>query len=410
MSTEPVSRTDRRPIGRTPILVGVAVLALAAIVGGVGAYLLLPSATATVTAREEAMTPLPLQITASTTATAPDSETGVVPAEVVTVPLEAADTFAATGKRVEEAEATGTVRFRNKDFLAAETVPKGAVVSTQSGVRFRTNNAVTVPRADLVNLTIVPAERSVKVTAVDPGPEGNVEPNTILVIPRGEDTLTLDVTNPDATEGGKRDEFPRIVRKDVEAAVATLTERLTMAFDDRLDDPDLTGSASTAFPETGVLAAPVFSVDPETLVGQEVESFDLAATASGTVTAVDTAPVTVIAEERLAESVAPGYQLVEGSSDITVDPAVVSGDTVTFPVVATARQVRLLDADAIEAEILGKPVEDARAILESYGTAELNVWPDWVGTIPTIEGRVEVTVTGPLSIETPEPSPSATTP
>ena len=40
----------------------------------------------------------------------------------------------------------------------------------------------------------------------------------------------------------------------------------------------------------------------------------------------------------------------------------------------------------------------------------MNVWPDWVGTIPTIEARVEVTVTGPLSIETPEPSPAATTP
>ena len=60
---------------------------------------------------------------------------------------------------------------------ARTTIPRGSVVSTGSGVRFRTDRAVTVPPAELVGLTIVPsAARRSTVTAVDAGPEGNVEP------------------------------------------------------------------------------------------------------------------------------------------------------------------------------------------------------------------------------------------
>jgi hypothetical protein len=78
-----------------------------------------------------------------------------------------------------------------------------------------------------------------------------------------------------------------------------------------------------------------------------------------------------------------------------VDPAVVSGGRIRFPVTVTASQVRILDPSAIEAEIAGRPLDEARAILETYGTVDLQVWPDWVATIPTLQDRVSVTVDGP---------------
>ena len=54
----------------------------------------------------------------------------------------------------------------------------------------------------------------------------------------------------------------------------------------------------------------------------------------------------------------------------------------------------MLDAERIKAEIMGKPLADAREILATYGDAELTLWPDWVGTVPTLDSRVEVTVMG----------------
>ena len=99
------------------------------------------------------------------------------------MPVSVSDTFTTTGKRVEEAQAKGTVTFRNVDFTASNTIAGGSVVSTQSGVRFRTDRAITVGRARLVGLQVIPTEADVGVTAVKAGEAGNVEPNTITVDP-----------------------------------------------------------------------------------------------------------------------------------------------------------------------------------------------------------------------------------
>ncbi|HET7169759.1 MAG TPA: baseplate J/gp47 family protein [Candidatus Limnocylindrales bacterium] len=392
---------------RLPLVIGAAVVALALLVGGVAAYFLLPTATAVIAPRETIVGPVSLRITASPSATAPDPVQKVVPAQSVSVDVQASEHFPATGKRVEETEATGTVRFRNKDFTRSNSIPKGSVVSTQSGIRFRTQAAVTVPRAELVGLQIFPASANVKVTAVDAGPDGNVEPNTILVIPRGEDPLTLDVTNPDATAGGAREEFPRVTEEDVTAATTALTTQLQASFQDRLDDPDVAGGGATVFPATAALGAATFDVEPATLIGKEVDGFDLTGSATGTVLAVDEAPVRTVAEANIDASVKSGYTLVDGSGQVDASPALVEDGIITFPVVVTARQVLVVDPAAIKAEILGKSLPDAQTILSRYGTVELSVWPDWVGTIPTLDARVDVRTTTPLPIEAPSGSPSA---
>jgi hypothetical protein len=81
---------------------------------------------------------------------------------------------------------------------------------------------------------------------------------------------------------------------------------------------------------------------------------------------------------------------VDGSSQVDPSPGVVEDSVISFPVTITAQQVLQVDPDAIEAEIRGKSLADAQAILDGYGQAQLSVWPDWVGTIPTLDARVDV--------------------
>ena len=57
--------------------------------------------------------------------------------------------------------------------------------------------------------------------------------------------------------------------------------------------------------------------------------------------------------------------------------------------------------------VLGKPVDEARAILEPYGEVQLTVSPDWVGSVPSFESRVDLTIGHAVQIETPAPSGSA---
>ena len=395
-ATRPASVGGGGPrIPRTPFLVAAVVLGLAVVVAGVGAFLLLPSAEIVLTPREQTIGPLAFRVDASTEITEPDLLGGVVPALTIPVEVQAADTFEASGERVEETAARGTVRFDNLDPTSSNTIAKGATVSTNGGTRFRTDRAITIAAAKLVGFTIIPSSALVAVTAVSPGTEGNVQPNAITTEPKGEEPLFLDVTNPDETSGGKRDTFPRVTQADVDAALETLTTTLTTDFQARVDASDLAPVDVTAFPETATMGDPVWSVDPETFVGTEVERFDLGGTVGGTVLAVDTAPLESIAAARLAANVGAGFRLVSGSSEIKVDPAVVDGAAITFPVRATAREVAVLDPDSIAAEIRGLPLADAQAILDTYGESRLSVWPEWVTTIPTMDGRLILTVDGP---------------
>ena len=75
-----------------------------------------------------------------------------MPAEQVPVPVSVNDTFNATGKRVEVTNATGTVRFQNLDPTGTNRIAAGSVVRTNTGIRFRTDGTVTVPRAELVTI------------------------------------------------------------------------------------------------------------------------------------------------------------------------------------------------------------------------------------------------------------------
>ncbi|MFL5649883.1 MAG: baseplate J/gp47 family protein [Chloroflexota bacterium] len=393
---------------RTPWLIGGAILALALLVGAVGAYVLLPSARIVVTPRPEPITPVNLTVVADPNAATPGGDPPVVPAEQISIPVSVGDSFAATGKRVELSKATGAVRFENRDPTSTNRVPSGSIVSTPGGVRFRTLVTITVPRAELVGLTIFPARASVKVTAVEGGPDGNVDAGAITVVPRGESSLFLKVTNPEPTTGGRSETFTRVTQEDVDGAMASLNSSLQEAFRESMADPAKAPAGSTVFPATGVLGQATPTVAPETLVGQEVRSFDLGLAATGTVVAADSAPVTAIAEAAVREAIDPGHELVAGSVDVAVGDAIVVGQTVSFPVTISADQIAILDPATLEAMVLGKPVAEAKAILEPYGEVEISVSPDWSGSIPSFESRVDLTIGHSVEIETPAPSVSAT--
>jgi hypothetical protein len=411
----PVTKSRRFPRVRAPVIVGAAVIAFAVLVTGVGAYLFLPSATVRVTPRAEAIPPISLVVRADPDVTAPDAEHNVVPAVRLSVPVEVSDTFTTTGKRTVETVAHGTVTFRNKDFTASNTIPSGSIVSTQSGIRFSTDRSITLDRAKLVGLQVIPTVGDVAVTAVKTGTSGNVEPNTITVIPAAEDPLTLDVRNQAATSGGSRQQFPQVKQAEVDAAIKALTIKLRDAFNQAVEAGADAPPDATVFSDTAALGNPTPTVDVAKIVGQEVETFDLGLTATGTVIAVDDSPVSQIAETKLIANVGADHRLVEGSVNIVPGNPTVTDGVVSFPVTARASRVKILDPAPLLASIKGLSVEEARARLLTYGEVEITTWPDWVSAIPSIDSRVTLEIggqdgsAGPDGSEAPaSSSPSAT--
>ncbi len=391
----PVAGGLQRPGRRGRFLaVGAGILAVLLVVGGVAGYVLLPSATVRVVPRVDPIGPLELTVVADPEVAAVDLAAARIPATRVSIPIRVEDRFPATGKRVVEAKATGTVVFTSRNTGAEVEIPAGTQVSTASGIVFRTTRRVVVPKATFLPPT--PGLAEAPIEALGAGPTGNVPAGAITRVSTVIQARLVNpddpVANPEPTRGGKRDEFPQVSKADVDRALAALEERAATDLRDGIADPNLVPAGLTVFEATASLGKLTPTVDPTTLIGTEAAEFDLGLTGEGSVLAVDEAPIQEIAEARVRASVDPDHVLVAGSIAVEVGDPVVDRSEIRFPVTATARQTVVADAATIRQAITGRPIEEARRFLEAYGQVSIEVWPDWVTTIPTLDWRLEVLV------------------
>ena len=405
-----VSGARRRAGPRRGWIAVVAALVVVLVVGVFAAAQFLPAATIVVTPKVEPIS-LTFNVTADPTVTSADLAAGIVPATQPEIPLEATDDFSATGRKVTETKATGTVTFSNLDPTSSNTIAAGSIVETRSNRQFVTKDSLFLPRATLVGLTIVPSTGDIAVTAAKPGTAGNVAAGAINVVPNGENSTFLKVTNNAATSGGTHTEKVVVSQKDIDGALAALSNQIDLEFAQIMTEPSQILPDVTIFPDTKSRTAAVPSPDPKTLLGDQVDSFSLSMTATGTVTAVDESAVSTLATARLRAAITAGRDLVKDSLNVTVGQGTAQGADIVFPVQATAQQVRRVVASDLVDAIRGKSLADARSTLETYGTTTIDLWPGFASSIPTYDFRIDLTVKSDIVVETGSPAPgSSTTP
>lgn len=373
----------------------VLLVVLAGAVTGAGALVVLPSAAITVTPKVETIGPLTLIFVADPAAIRPDPATGV-PAQLVELPLTAERTFEATGVKVTETRSSGTVTFSNLDTGRRNTIDAGSLVSTDSNVRFRTLDAITIPKARIIGgLTIEPGRKSVKVEAVNAGEAGNVAANAIDNVPSGEDPIVLKVTNPAPTGGGTHTESKSILQADVDGAVVALTTDLEAALAAGLADPATAPAGTSLVGATASLGTVTSAPSPDELVGREVETFDLALSATASVIAVDSSVIEPLSRKAVEAAVGAPRELFPDSIAVTVGAPTVGDGIVRYAVSATGRAWLPLDAAELLASVKGLPVAQARAALARYGDVRIETWPGFVDTIPTFGDRASLVVLVP---------------
>ncbi len=394
----------------TGVVAVVGSLLVIAVILAVIGYVVLPSATVVVTPVAVPIGPVEFVVRADPDATSVDALGGVIPATRLSQDFTASGEFETTGKKVVQAKAKGQVTFTSKNTFLPVTVPTGTSVRTGSGVAFVTTQQITIPRASFAT---GPSLKNVPISAVRAGPAGNVDPGTIIVEPSDLKDLLVTVTNRAATTGGKREEFPQVSQKDIDAALALLNKDLATQFDLWAAAPDALPEGTTAFPATGQLGTAVPSPDPASLLGQEQATFQFAATAAGTVVAVDTTLIDQVSAGRIVANVPAQHELKQGSVTSKHDGGQADGDLVDFRVTAKAEAIPILDAAALREEIKGKSVAETRRLLQRYGTVSITTWPGFVSSIPTLDARLDLTVTGLDGAgggASPTPVPSASTP
>jgi hypothetical protein len=204
------------------------------------------------------------------------------------------------------------------------------------------------------------------------------------------------VTNPEATSGGTHLETKVVKQSDYDAAVASLTDRLSASFADWLASTT-SGSPAIVLAESAALDPATFEPAAGDVVGKAAETFELAGHAGGRVLNVDPATLDTAGAARFrATEVPPGYALLDKTVSVT-HRQVQSDDPAKprFELTANGEGYRQLDPAALEALVLGKPLDEARAILRPYGDAVVALNPDWFGTIPQLDWRVTVEVAPP---------------
>ncbi|HEY6609130.1 MAG TPA: hypothetical protein VI277_08050, partial [Candidatus Limnocylindria bacterium] len=101
-----------------------------------------------------------------------------------------------------------------------------------------------------------------------------------------------------------------------------------------------------------------------------------------------------------ASLVPPGWQLIRDATHVVLGEVARVGDGLTVQVTVSGRATPIIERDAVISLVVGSSARDAEAALAELGSATVELWPFWVGTVPDREWRIEFDVLGPAGGET----------
>ncbi len=359
------------------------VSALALLLGtGAAAAIVAPAATIRLAPKAEAIGPLSYALDL-----VPDRLNGT---------LQSTATGRATGTYTDRVAARGVVVFQNFSGSAID-VPAGTQVAAGEIV-FASTEAVTVRRSTVLpSGAIQSGDQAAAVVAISPGPAGNVPAGSInRVVDPQLDARLQDhpdigqprVTNSEATAGGSQASGPQIKKDDVDAATAALRMDLDAQLAKALGDQSGRIGPSGAAP-TAVITVPAG------LVGaRNKPTFELSGSLAYDHRSVQVAAVTAAAEERLASDPAlrQGTSLVPGSVAVTPGDVALVGARLRVQARVAAQAAPALDPATVRAQVAGLSADAARSTLARYGSVDLQLWPGWVKTVPSLEWRIDVVI------------------
>ena len=373
--------TELKP-GRFLLYITAATLLL---VGLFGAAIYIPSASVTLIAQAAPFTQKDVEIQAT-----PASKTIHVRADVIS--RSSSQGFKTTGSIVVPlAPAVGQVTYTNNCSPYGHTV-SGLVVLR--GQRLQNTNGIEF--AQTSGDTLVPWGKSVpgvNVIAVQPGSAGNVGDSTITKFDPGSPYCTTGVmlvNNPQATGGGTDPSTtPQMTEADFDAGRAQLEQELHQAIAQVLVGA---GQPGEKLSETIIYGAPQYTTDHQP--NDKVPSFSGTMTISGEGDFYSDSDVQKAYQAYLAQRVPNDQQLLT-ESPIQVQYRILndtSGGNMTFVGSAAAYVAPRLDEAKIRAQIVGRPLAQARFFLERLPIRSVAIkeQPMSLPLMPLLIGRISL--------------------
>jgi hypothetical protein len=312
--------------------------------------------------------------------------TGSIPAREKRVIVEGTQTVNVTGEGVvPQSKAKGIVEFRNLTEQSV-AIPAGTVVRNGEGVRFVTTVASEMD-AGFGKILQLPVE------AVEAGISGNLDPESINAI-EGRLGLSLSVTNPKATTGGR--ELPSVQASDADRErvkallMKNLEEQASIKFSSELSPGDLI-------------------LDQNMTVSQILsEEYDPPAGAAGTSLTLDlrveylnhyasAADLAKLASLALNASLPTGFRAVESdgvSIQAETNPIVEEDGNAKWNMRAERKIVRQIDPALVTRMIQGYGSWNVKSKLKETlplaGVPDVQLTPSWWPWMPIVPFRISV--------------------
>jgi len=401
VDSEKISKR-RVSFGVTPkkLMIVVMIFILMSLAGaGAYAYYYLPRGTVTLLVAEKTLERT-LDVTASTTVEAVDSQTSTIPAQLVSVEMQASDNFAATGKKTVGEHATGKVEIKNFSTTTFR-LNEGSVITSQSdsSLQYVLTEAVTIPKATITqpsdDTKILEAGiMEVSVEAVDIGEQYNVAANTRFMV-SGYEVSDVYGVNGIPLAGGLTKEVTVISTEDQNNARSQLVAKIKADTPGAIDKKIL----STQRYDKDSIQSKGVSETFSDQVGAEVTTFSLTTKMSPSVLVYDHNDVSSLLQVLVADAVPDGYELSSDNDPVGVDKVEVEdSETLQLKARISALVVPVIDTYAIKNQLIGKRPADAEQILKNIPEITgytITLWPtlpDVLKSFPHLEERLSVTV------------------
>ena len=360
----------------------VSVLAFIVIIGGLGAaYWYLPKAEVVLF-----VTPKNLEHQFELIAGGKD-----LPAEALEVPVSADKSIPATGSKLVGDRATGSVTIFN-NVPATRSIPAGTKITSPSGIKFVTDESVTVASGSGSSDNPLPGKTTVKVTASSIGTDSNLSAGTVFSV----STYPLYETsakNDTALSGGTSRQAKVTSKDDVAKLRSDLTDALKNQAKDQLSQK---ASADQQLIAESISLQST-SEDFNHKVDEETDNVSLKLSATAHGLAVSKSDLQSIIDAQVNPQIPSGYVF---DTDVTQSMAVKKADknTATFQVQVAAKLLPQVDAAQIAKDIAGKYPDRAKEYLQSLpAVGQIDILisprlPAFLATLPRLPSHIIVSV------------------
>jgi hypothetical protein len=371
------------------------ILALVVVLLGAIAYVVVPTATITLTPAQSVIMQT-ISLVADPQAAGVDVENGIIHSTTLRVQVEETGTLETTGTQdLGALAATGSVVFINQ-ANSAVSIPAGTVVSTSSGtpIQFRTSQS-----ADLAAGVGLQIEVPIEAFQNASGDAGNVESGLINTV-IGPLANSVTVRNLNPTSGGENRVVRVVSREDKERLADTVRQQLqSRAFIEMR--PRLSETQSIVF-ETIHIAEErddwtTYSAD----IGDVADTLTLTMQVIVEASAIDQLLGQQVVLARLSQQI-PRGRVLRPENPVTYEIGPVQDidpqGRITFTMTGGGMVTAEVETDLLRERLAGRPLDEAFAYLSGeldleQGTQPgILLTPDWIGRLPLLPTRISFVI------------------